>query len=737
MIKKIKKIKNLGIFADFHWDGHALSDFKKLNLFYGWNGSGKTTLTKLFSTLENGTSTEFSSLEYEIESETGTFKNGQDFDKKVRVFNQDYIENNIEIAGSKAKPIFILGEENKAIAEQIALDEILLKELKSKNKEQEELKNKKEIEKGKRFTDVAKVIGANTSGSSLRNYRKPDAEKAFALLARKELLNEQDVNRYFFALKQEERVEMSEIDSSNFFQELEITIQESMGLCLQTVETLIIERLRKNPDISQWVESGLALHLKYETGKCEFCDQKLPIHRIEELTSYFNEEDQKLKALLDGKIEKLKGIYKFAELLTTIDKANLYNEFQTEYVSRLTTFNKERINLLEQISNLIKILEVKKTKTTEKVDLEIALNDKFEKSIEEINKSIKSHNEKTINFQVQRDEAQKSLENHYLSEVFDEVKELEAGIANCDEEINVLNNGDGQILGIAKLNQKIIENRSIISSEHKACETLNRKLETFLGRKEITFEVSPAGGYIIKRNGRVAKNLSEGEKTAIAFVYFVVHLRDRSFNIRDGIIVVDDPISSLDSNSLFQAFSFLKNSVEDAMQVFVFTHNFDFLRLLLNWLNYFYKGINRPYFMIGNKIINHERMAEIRKIDPLLINHESEYHYLCKILFEFETDGTIASVYHVPNIARKVLETFLMFRVPNGDATYKKLETLNFDKDRKAAIYKFTNDQSHITGKGFDPSLVPEAQKNVQYLLEMIKAVFPEHYDILKSSIEN
>jgi hypothetical protein len=92
-------------------------------------------------------------------------------------------------------------------------------------------------------------------------------------------------------------------------------------------------------------------------------------------------------------------------------------------------------------------------------------------------------------------------------------------------------------------------------------------------------------------------------------------------------------------------------------------------------------------------------------------------------------------VYHIPNVARKVLDTFLMFRIPNWEKLYQKLEALNFDKIKKTAIYKFTNDQSHITWKWFDPSLVPETQKNIKYLLEMMEAEFPEHYRILRESI--
>ena len=72
-----------------------------------------------------------------------------------------------------------------------------------------------------------------------------------------------------------------------------------------------------------------------------------------------------------------------------------------------------------------------------------------------------------------------------------------------------------------------------------------------------------------------AKRLSEGEKTAITFLYFVVGLQDQDFDLAEGIVVIDDPISSLDSSSVYQAFSFLKNAVKDARQIFLLTHNFD------------------------------------------------------------------------------------------------------------------------------------------------------------------
>lgn len=72
-----------------------------------------------------------------------------------------------------------------------------------------------------------------------------------------------------------------------------------------------------------------------------------------------------------------------------------------------------------------------------------------------------------------------------------------------------------------------------------------------------------------------------------------------------------------------------------------------------------------------------------------------------------------------------------MFCIPKNITTYERLQELEFDDSKKSAIYKFVNDQSHITGAGFDPSLVPEAQKCIKYLLELMEETFPTHYTYL------
>lgn len=736
MITKINKLKGAGIFLNFKWDDTVLPAFGRYNLIYGWNGSGKTTLSKILSCIETGQSEEFPNLQYELEAETGTFKEGNAFDKKVRVFNQDYVQKNVQPKTGKANSIFILGEDNKEISEQVESDKDTLSELENKKRTLEEERDKKETDKGKKFTNIASVIGANLVGSSTRNYRKPDAEKDFLSISNPKILDEAEVSRQQLVIKQEQKDKVSKV---NFDFELDLSelYTEVAATCNETVESKVIERLSGHPEISEWVEKGLSIHDKDSTS-CEFCGETIPPGRIEALLAHFNEADKKLKSRIDSRIAHLQGFIQAVQNRQIPDKAQFYNDLQTKFASRVMSYNQEKENFCVELLAMVDILTNKKQKTTESLPFSKSLSNNFKNAVASLNELVDQHNQKSDNFQSEKDKAAELLKQHHLSTIFGEVKALDNEITAASKEILRLENGDvadESFLGISALKKRINDNKGKISSEHRACDFLNKELGTFLGRNEIVFEVAPDGGYLIKRNGILAKNLSEGEKTAVAFLYFVIQLKDQDFDLENGIIVVDDPISSLDSNSLFQAFAYLKNAVKDAKQVFLLTHNFDFLKLILNWLS---KTGGSKYYMIKNQYSASEgRTAYLAELDKDLRNHESEYHYLFKILHQFETDGSIASVYHIPNIARKVLETFLMFRVPSNQTLYKKMEALTFDENKKTAIYKYTNDQSHITGAGFDPSLVPETQKNVQYLLEMMDSVFHEHYEILVASIND
>ena len=742
MIKKILKINDLGIFSNFHWKTD-LPEFKRFNVIYGWNGSGKSTLTQLFSSLNSEKPEDFPSLTFRIKSDQGEFSDTEHYPEKVKVFNQEYIQENIDIISSTTKPILILGKENKELLKIITTDEKVLSGDPSKKNDLGLIKSlslkEKDLErnikvKGKLFTDVAKVIGSSTIGVSARNYRKNNAQIDFEALKSKQILSDDELEKNIATLKQQEMPKLALLDVSELKENCIAITGSAESLLKRTVATETIDRIKNNPDISKWVEAGLELHIQKESVNCEYCNRPLPETRVSALLAFFNEADKILKSDLDKLLVQVDELSASIENSATIDKANFYSEFQLKYVDHTNEFNRTKKLLLKDFQRFKEALGKKKYSTTESLSLYETINpSEFLSSISSVNETIAKHNIKSKNFMDAKDISSAKVKKHYLSEIFDEVKIFDQDIKVLENEISILKfgiPGDSENVGINSIQDRVEDNKRKMSSSGTGCAEINKRLRTFLGRDDLTFHVADQG-YLIKRKGRMAKRLSEGEKSAIAFVYFTIHLQDQSFNLQDGIVVIDDPVSSLDSNSIFQAFSFLKNSVKDCSQVFIFTHNYDFLKLVLFWLKY----VKSEYYMITNHFSGEDRIADLDPLDELLRNHPSEYQYLFKIVTQYRSDGTIENAYHIPNIARKVLEYFLWIMIPDNRKIYKKLEQIDFDEYKKTAIYKFTNDQSHITGNGFDPSIVNECQNNVNHLLEMMEATFPEHYSILKNSI--
>ena len=91
----------------------------------------------------------------------------------------------------------------------------------------------------------------------------------------------------------------------------------------------------------------------------------------------------------------------------------------------------------------------------------------------------------------------------------------------------------------------------------RPAEELNKELASYLGRDELRFDVEQ-NGYKIMRGAQPALHLSDGERTSIAFLYFLKSLKATDFDLESGIVVIDDPVSSLDANSLFSAFGYMK-----------------------------------------------------------------------------------------------------------------------------------------------------------------------------------
>ncbi len=167
----------------------------------------------------------------------------------------------------------------------------------------------------------------------------------------------------------------------------------------------------------------------------------------------------------------------------------------------------------------------------------------------------------------------------------------------------------------------------------------------------IKYDEAKNGYEIIRKVGRKKEkgdNLSEGEKTAISFIYFLTKLLENEEELKETIVVIDDPISSFDSNHLFNSYSFIRNICNDSKQLFVLTHNFTFYRLIRDWMLNKNKKKRKPdgssyidkkcsVYNIVSNYVGKTRQSIIENADNTLLDYSTEYHYLFLRLNKFTT----------------------------------------------------------------------------------------------------
>ncbi|MBN9585745.1 MAG: AAA family ATPase [Afipia sp.] len=745
MLLKLNRIKSLGVFADYTWNVQ-LPPFARYNVFYGENGTGKTTFSRLLDCLKAGVHDEYPALEYKIESQSGDVVHGQPAARKIRVFNADYIQRNIGQLEENLKPILVIGAENKAVAEALASEQ--LEELKrlaviaAANKNIEVL----QTGRGKIFTEIAKTISEASSGNTTRTYRKNNAEQAFSKLSAPKTLSDDQLQSHRTTIHQEVMEKINwPTELQIKFHDLEMPLVDAgksikdiaAKLCERSAVSDAIARLAENPEIASWVERGHALHKKLNLHECEFCRQAVPAERWKQLDAHFSTADQELKEEIENGLVDVEALKQIILSLTLPDRLALYSDFRSQFDAAKIKFIAMSDIALAALSAIAAKLTLKLSSRSAPISFESDIDlQQMEMAWADVAAVINGHNEKTASFDEAKELARSQIELHYLTSIQGSVAEFDSQIEDEKEKIGAVKEGDDAkgVISLAALQNSISEKKAQLSNAHKAGQQLTQLLHTFLGRDELVFQ-SEADGYRVYRNGKLAKRLSEGERTAIAFIYFIVQLSEQDFSLGEGIVVIDDPVSSLDAGSTYQAFAFLKNAVKDAKQVFLLTHNFSFLRLMLNWLESVKKA-DRQFYMLVCQSGSTGRHSSLVSLDRALIDHPTEYHFLFKTLATFQGDGTIAGCYHIPNVTRKVLETFLDFHVPGRKSLYAKLSVVVFDENKKTAIYKFANDLSHFTGQGFEPGLVQESQKNTAYLLEMIKELAPQHYQGMMSATQ-
>lgn len=747
-INKIVRIEGYRIFKDFRWP-NTLSDFRKYNLIYGWNGTGKTTLAELFKCLQDQTAINLGNVVYDID---GRLIKGDEIPTatlpKVRVFNRDVASAKVFTTNDQVAPIYYFGNDapqKKREVEQLKNDLTLAKD--NKNNAESELKCAQKsldefyIAKAKIIKEL--LISSNTT--TYHNYDKRPFKQAIEKLASSSL----EASPSSDADKERLR-RQKDAQPKNLINEVRYEIPDFDALTSSTNELLsqfvistVIECLVKDSELTRWVQTGLELHTGDRlSDDCKFCGQKLPHGRISELQAHFNDSFSRFQFELKSKASQIDRDLKLIKNISLPDSSRFYEHLVSDFDLAMTNANEIFQQAADYLDYLRKHLEAKLELPFSQMflDQQITIPEraKINEAIFKINDSINKHNTMTKQFKSEVDAACQRLEECFVAESLPEYKQLREAAEKAQglfEEANDEKNS---------LEKQIEDIERDIREHRQPAEELNAEIHEYLGRNDLQFEIKD-NGYSLRRNGQLANHLSDGEKTAISFLYFLKSLQDESFDLSNGIVVIDDPVSSLDNNSLFSAFSYMKERTKNAGQLVVLSHNFYFFRLVKNWFNHINgkKDHVRYYMLCTERNDSVDRLADLKQLDPLLEKYDSEYYYLFKLVLDESNRPSDALRPYMPNLARRLLEAFLAFRYPdccknNELALHKALERTKFDDRKKTRIIRFLNIYSHAgrIGEAEDESwALSEASLVLKDIMELIQQEDQGHYNGMINAI--
>lgn len=718
MISRINRINGFGIFQDFKAD-KTLQNFTRFNLIYGFNGSGKTTLSRLFHAIGiKSLNSSFTSGSFDLLLSDGISLKSNKLDQNTTplyVFNKHFIDENINWEQQGAKSILVISGENKEDRDRyFKLKETILPRANESSIRASAIFDASEKERSSFLSNQARSIKQafeiiDTSDSRYLNYDKRKLER-FISEHENETKNSDSILSEDALSQLSEKVKATHLpevvlDSPSLELDNIIAILKTASELVSTnITNKTIERLDNNPDINSWTHNGYILHKNHNPNKCEYCGQNIPQERVKDLDQHFNETYNELMTSLSNCIEEIESVEIDFPLP---EKGELFNEFRDPFSAQEKEFFEAKKEVTDYLSQLKTVLNLKKDRPFENQhippsDIHTSLK-KLKTCAKGLSSVVENHNHQSQQFNKELAKSKAQFELHYVTQAVSEGKYYEL-LLRIEAEKNAVETTREHLQTLIKEFGAL---EAKLSNANIAAEEFNKQLSEFLGRPEIALQYDQASkGYKLVRSGTKApaKHLSEGEKTAIAFVYFINKATENGNKIEDSIIVVDDPISSFDSNHLYNSYAYLKSHFEKAKQLFILTHNFQYFKLIRDWLikkNDRNKDPKASVFTVEASL-GTNRNSTINNAPDSLLKYNSEYHFIFSELTKFSEKDKLdpASSYQVANYSRKLLEAFFSFKHPKNRNDFNALMEAGCKKagitdTQKERVYRFINKYSH------------------------------------------
>lgn len=737
MIKKIL-INKLGRFNNFNFNG--VDDFKRFNVLYGWNYSGKTTLSRAFMVFDNKKIPEYydDGFDFTLEKTDGSnLSPNSETDRnnlQTKVFNSDYVENNLFFKDTGASNILVLAENAQETMSKI---EQLTTEIKSsianiaKFKTQQ-AENKTYLED--RRTEEARKIKENlhctfTASTFLKYERKLKEENSIEthiIENDDELCKKRSVA---IAEKNKENIEQIPLLPVIDIEKLKELLNETVSI------TAPLTRLSNNKEAEKWAREGLVLH--NDADVCFYCGQPLNETIINELNAHFDKRYNDFITKIETQQSSIKPISSFNDILP--DTAKFYDQFENKYLKDKENLEELRKQYNKVVKQIQQLLSNKLKSVTQPINFDIdydftTLNTQIQKINDGV---IKEHNTFNENFDKQKEIALEELSGHYVAEII-----VGKDYTSAEKAMN-----DAGI-GIKKTTKEIEEKEkekkvleAQISESVAGAEKVNTILKRlFMGKTEIELaQKSPieTEKYVLKRNGKPAHHLSEGEKTAISFAHFLASLESKDLVDKYGeiILYIDDPISSLDNNHIYAVFAEIdrlrnEDNKRKYKQLFISTHNYHLFRLLTE-RDEKYIGV---YYIKRNK-----DDSVIENFSKSILQQKSEYTFLFNQIKKY-IDNSNEDDYIIGHFLRRFLEIFATYKNPTKcDLRTRILQIVDLKTEYKTnetllqAVYKTVNEESHtyITNEVINNGSI---KNTAEAVLEFVKMVDPDQYSFLEKT---
>ena len=779
-IKKID-IKDFGCYKDYkqHSQSGIGNDFNdgRINIFYGRNYSGKSTYSKIFQSIELKQLPEkYEKIDFEVKLANHRIiksnEIGSDLPIDCKVFNQQFIDDNIYLHNDNKLNSFqiSIGSDTNETLKKI--EDIRLNELKPRNEKLSQVESDI-TKKQKKLKSSENVLNSKlrTTASKIKNLKNPsvvvgnkydirdikeefekysahfpilplqDDEKAVAEL-------EKNVEQAKIRILEKNINKPQKIDLVSFDKNFNFTLfLENTKKLLSKVVSVsnILDEYKDSPDKINWIKHGVDIHGD-NPEKCVFCGNSIDSDLIKNLKLAFSDELRSLENELVLQNNRIKSEIQKLDAIPNINKEDYFKDS----VSDIQNINKEIENNTDNRKRVLEILESKISEKQRDIFSKIEINDLNWIDFSEIQVEINSLYDGTIK-QIEQFEDRKTksidfLRRYYIVKEFpvSEFTKLSQEVDQLEEYINENSKEQKKLKEEKeKFEQDIIELEGSLKSESEAAKRINMILQNSLAHSEMSLKsVDDEEGiyFEVSRNEERAYNLSEGEKSLIAFAYYITRLESLSTEEKSKtILFIDDPVSSLDENNIFYIYNliFCLLKKKEFLQYFLSTHNLDFLKYTNRFSN------KKDYYLI-EKIKEAENIPSksyIKKLPTHLSNKVTEFVFLFEQIYrvatEDEHENNFSVFYNFPNNGRKFIETLLYFKYPDYK-TKNDDKIINYFGDENAPfMQRINNEYSHGEDR-FDRTRNPintcEFKHDARIILGVLHRNDPEQF---KSFLNN